>query len=101
LNEQDFQIKFKSFILFLNCPIFGEGYTSTEFLNIEFTSKYSGDYIFEILDVSGRIVGQESLNFSGTNIRETIDITRYESGTYLLRIRTDQTSHTAPFSVIR
>ncbi len=74
---------------------------SSEFLNIEFTSKYSGDYIFEILDVSGRIVGQENLNFSGTNIRETIDITRYESGTYLLRIRTDQTSHTTPFSVIR
>ncbi|MEM7163092.1 MAG: T9SS type A sorting domain-containing protein [Bacteroidota bacterium] len=72
-----------------------------DFVTIEFNSIETGQLTLELFDISGRLLDTQVLNSSNGFMRQEVNLSQYERGSYVLRLRHGAFSNTARFTLIR
>gem|GEM_PF-2676853 len=69
----------------------------SEMLTIEFKSEYSGSYIMEVTDITGRLILQEEGYIETTGYTGQKDVSEWENGIYILHVLIDNEWQTQRF----
>lgn len=74
---------------------------ATETVTLDGFNDYTGKAYITILDVSGKLIRDESFEKTGTTFRHSLDVSRLSAGTYILRIKFYGTDAVSVYKIVK